>query len=306
MQTAGQSMRFNPLDHPVATLDPLLATQESAWLEHIPLAYLLIDLVRPGLAVELGVHFGDSYCAFCQAITHLKLPTRMFGVDTWQGDKHSGSYGPEVLGLLRAHHGGRYSAFSTLLPMEFDSALSHFSDGSIDLLHIDGLHTYVAVKHDFETWRPKMSGRGIVLFHDTQDRTGDFGVYKLWAELAAKYPHFEFTHGPGLGILAVGAEVPSRVEPLLNADPAEADAIRSHYARLGQQISLRRFLTQVMRTVFKAQSVINDWKQTTGQAVPNHAQDIRVAMNQSLSFTQNLVADIEGLVRSQKSARREH
>jgi hypothetical protein len=296
--------RFNPLDHPVAMLEPLQATQESAWLEHIPLAYLLIDLVRPACAVELGVHFGDSYCAFCQAVHHLRLPTRMFGVDTWRGDKHAGNYGSEVLGLLRQHHDARYTAFSTLMPMEFDSALSRFQDGSVDLLHIDGLHTYEAVKHDFETWQTKMSNRGVMLFHDTQDRTGDFGVYKFWAEQAVKHPHFEFTHGPGLGILAVGPEVPDQLQSLVNADPQQADAIRSHYARLGREISLRRFLTQVMRSVFKAQSVINDWKHETAQAVPMQAQDIRVAMNQSLSFTQNLVNEIQALARSEINQRR--
>jgi O-antigen biosynthesis protein len=290
--------QFNPLDYPVTLLEPILATQDSAWLEHIPLAYLLIDLLQPTRAVELGVHFGDSYCAFCQAVDHLKLPTRMFGIDTWRGDKHAGSYGAEVLALLRRHHDPRYARFSTLMPMEFDSALSHFADASVDLLHIDGFHTYDAVKHDFETWLPKMSYSGVVLFHDTQDRTGDFGVYKLWAELVAKYPHFEFTHGPGMGILAVGAEVPVQLLPMLIAAPADADAIRAFYARLGREISLRRFLTQIMRTVFKAQSAINDWKLTTGQSVSTQSQDIRVAMNHSLSFAQMLVADVEGLVRS--------
>jgi hypothetical protein len=297
-------MRFNPLDYPVTMLEPLLATQESAWLEHIPLAYLLIDLVRPMRAVELGVHFGDSYCAFCQAVLYLGLPTQMFGIDTWRGDKHAGNYGQEVLGLLRQHHDGRYSTFSTLMPMEFDAALSHVSDGSVDLLHIDGLHTYEAVKHDFETWLPKISTRGVILFHDTQDRTGDFGVYKLWAELADIYPHFEFRHGSGLGIVAVGTELPERLQSLLSADATETDLIRSHYARLGREISLRRFLTQVMRRVFAAQSVVNEWKHSTGQAVPAQAQDIRIAMNQSLSFTQNLVGEIEALARSEMTRRR--
>ncbi len=298
-------MAFNPVEHPVALLDPALITQGSAWVEQLPLAYLLIDLVRPACAVELGVHFGDSYCAFCQAVAHLALPTRMFGIDTWRGDPHAGNYGPEVLSLLRAHHDPRYAKFSTLMQMEFATALPNFEIRGVDLLHIDGLHTYAAVKHDFVTWLPKMSRSGVVLFHDTQDRTGDFGVYKFWAELAAKYPHFEFTHGPGLGILAVGEAVPEKLLPLLKASPAETERIRSLYARLGRELGIRRFFTQVMRSVFNAQSVINDWKTLTGQTPSAGSQDIRVAMNQSLHFAQLLVGEVQALVRSDLHQRRE-
>jgi hypothetical protein len=297
-------MPFNPLDHPIALLEPALVTQQSAWAEHLPLAFVLIDLLRPAVAVELGVHFGDSYCAFCQAITHLKLPTKMFGVDTWHGDKHAGTYGDEVLALLLAHHDPRYSSFSKLMRMEFDAALDSFAPASIDLLHIDGLHTYEAVRHDFETWLPKMSSSGVMLFHDTLDRSQDFGVHRLWAELIGRYPHFEFQHGPGLGILAVGPQVPERLRPILDATPVEREAIRAFYARIGREISIRRFLSQIMRTMFAAQSAINDWKDATGQPVSDEARDIRTAMNHSLSFARMHEEDVLRLVQAELKSRK--
>ncbi len=222
---------------PIAFTAPLMTSGLSAWTEHIPFALNLVAALRPRVLVELGTHAGDSYCAMCQAVVAESLATRCFAVDTWTGDEHAGRYGPEVLGALRAHHDARYGAFSRLVQSTFDEARLQFQDGTVDLLHIDGLHTYEAVKGDFERWLPKMSPRGVILLHDTNVREREFGVWKVWSEVASRYPHFEFLHGYGLGVTAVGSEPPTELSPLFEASEREASTIRDIYFDLGRMLA---------------------------------------------------------------------
>lgn len=208
----------------------------SAWIEHVPFAFWLIDAVRPKTLVELGTHWGVSYFGFCQALEKLGIGNKSFAVDTWTGDEHSGLYGSEIYTAVMAHNDKRYSHFSTLVKSKFDDASAYFLDGTVDLLHIDGLHTYDAVRHDFETWLPKISSRGVVVLHDTNVRERNFGVFQLFSELTEAYPTFEFVHGHGLGVVGVGAEQSGGLLHLFHAarDSHERQAIQTVFASLGK------------------------------------------------------------------------
>jgi hypothetical protein len=228
---------FNPLEHP-ACLEFPLWLDETAWAEHIPFAMFLTSTLRPRCFVELGAYRGVSYCAFCQTVKSLKLDAKCYAVDTWRGDAHAGALDDAVLAKLRAHHDALYADFSRLTQSTFDDALNYFADGSVDLLHIDGFHTFEAVKHDFETWLPKMSERGVVLFHDTNVREREFGVWKFWEQISRNYPNFAFLHGHGLGVLFVGDEMPENLRFLFVADENQTALIRHFFHTLGARIEV--------------------------------------------------------------------
>jgi hypothetical protein len=212
-------------------------TSGSAWQGHIPFAHWLVHVARPRTLVELGTQAGVSYSAFCDAVARSNTGTRCFAVDTWQGDKHAGSYGETVFDEFKPFHDRHYGAFSTLLRTEFDDAVGWFEDGEIDVLHIDGLHTYEAVRHDFETWLPKLSSRAVVLFHDTNERRDDFGVWRFWEEVKQRYPAFEFLHSHGLGVLGVGGGAPDQVRALCSIDSNKRiDAVRRRFETASRMI----------------------------------------------------------------------
>jgi len=200
----------------------------------VPFAFWLIAKCEPRLLVELGTHFGVSYAAFCEAVLRLRLGTSCYAVDTWEGDPHAGVYGEEVYAEVKAFHDKRYASFSQLVRRTFNDACGDFADGSIDLLHIDGFHTYHAACRDFETWRPKLSSRAVVLLHDTNERQHDFGVWRLFEELRANTPTFEFLHSHGLGVLAIGQNAPEAVRRLCELEAgAEIETVRNRFFLLG-------------------------------------------------------------------------
>jgi hypothetical protein len=219
--------------------EPTRVVQPGGWAGHLATAFWLVKAIRPNVFVELGTHTGNSYSAFCQGVALLGLSTRCFAVDTWQGDEHAGYYGEEIFVDITAFNDRNYAGFSKLLRTTFDDARNYFPDadtsGGIDLLHIDGLHSYEAVKHDFETWKSALSRRSVVLFHDTNVRERGFGVWKLWRELAAQYPSFEFDHSEGLGVLGVGREQLPLVARLFEfaQDPIAAPLVRRLFASRG-------------------------------------------------------------------------
>jgi hypothetical protein len=206
----------------------------SAWLGHLPFASWVIRIFKPTTFVELGSHRGHSYFTFCQAVQESSLATQCYAVDTWQGDEHAGNYDEEVFVDVNNHNQTHYAGFSHLLRMTFDDALGHFPDGSVDLLHIDGLHTYDAVKHDFDTWLPKLAPGAVVLFHDTNVRERGFGVWRLWEELQTRYPsNMEFLHSHGLGVLQLSGAAGPKKLPWLDASASEKELLKKYFSALG-------------------------------------------------------------------------
>lgn len=209
----------------------------SAWTGHIPFLFCLVAMERPRRYAELGTHFGASFFAYCQAAVRLGLTTEPVAIDAWMGDEHAGYYDEDVFNRFR-YILRKYESFADYLRMTFDDAAPCFADGSLDLVHVDGLHTYEAVRHDFETWLPKMSARGVMILHDINVHERDFGVWKFWEELRPRYPTLEFMHSHGLGVVYVGqdADAPiARLIELTKRAPAIRTLVQQHFEEVSQK-----------------------------------------------------------------------
>ena len=202
------------------------------WSGHLSFANDLIATLRPAVLVELGTHYGESYFGFCQSVEENRLDCKCWAIDTWRGDEHAGFYDESVYQEVAAYNTAQYRLFSQLLRTTFDTACDQFADGSIDLLHIDGLHTFDAVKQDFDRWFPKVRPGGIVLIHDINVRHANFQVWRLWDDLKHQFHTFEFNHWWGLGVLQKPGNdnsAGSLADLLFSSSEDEAQAIREHY-----------------------------------------------------------------------------
>lgn len=243
----------------IAKFTPKSLQYPNAWVGHLPFAAWLIQETSPKIFVELGTHSGNSYFSFCQSVVEAGISSKCYAVDTWQGDEHAGQYNEDVFAKVYAHHQENYAAFSRLLRMTFDDAVTYFADESIELLHIDGLHTYEAVRHDFETWLPKLAPRAVVMIHDTNVRERDFGVWKFWVELQERYPNnLEFIHSHGLGVLQLNNVTNEKKLEWLQPGSVEKQRLLNYFSVLGGWQLERYELFELKRQVSNLNNAVSE------------------------------------------------
>lgn len=226
--------------------------EPSAWSKLIPALFAIVSVHKPRRYVELGVHNGMSFFAACQISQALNLNTECVAIDSWLGDDHANFHAPEIftkfVGTLEKKYPSQYYMRSF-----FSEALEFFEDGSIDLLHIDGLHYYESVREDFESWLPKMTNKGVILFHDTNVHERNFGVWRFWQEIEKKYPSINLRHCHGLGVLYVGSENNniSRAFDLLRESEEYFPIAQQYLERLGdlqiENLEYRQHMDDLLR-----------------------------------------------------------
>jgi len=175
----------------------------SAWTGHRTFAEWLVWTTFPETIVELGVDYGYSTFVFANALKGTS--GTIYGVDFFMGDVHTGYR--NTYESVKKNIADHNVTNLELVIGEFDS-ISKLWRTPIDILHIDGLHTYEAVKNDFIRWSPFVKEEGIVLFHDIAVES--FGVKEFFRELTGGYKLF-FLHSAGLGIFTRNKELRDKI-----------------------------------------------------------------------------------------------
>jgi predicted O-methyltransferase YrrM len=164
----------------------------TAWIGHEDFADWLVRLMQPKVIVELGVWDGFSLIAWARPAIG-----QVYGIDWFKGDPQAGIKNPDemerkcVQNILNSGCPNIH-----LLRSSFDDGAKSWK-GPIDILHIDGQHTYAAVSHDFATWSPFVRKGGVIVMHDTQSFPNDVG--RFFREIQS--PKCEFKHAHGLGVI---------------------------------------------------------------------------------------------------------
>lgn len=158
------------------TINVLMTVREVECLDGITLT------IKPRVTVEIGSWEGGS------AIIFARHSENVFCVDTWENytdtlafdDKNAITYlqGHERFKKFCENVGD--DLFKKVFPCRGGSALwSQIWPVPIDLLFIDGCHSYEAVKADIDGWLPHVSPGGFILGHDYQRVSDGNGGY-VW------------------------------------------------------------------------------------------------------------------------------
>lgn len=233
--------RIRPPRFPV--LVPQRVVEPVSWVAHAPFVMWLVEQWQPRSVVVDGVGSGNSLLAICQAVKMAGIQSSVVGIDSWNGGTDAGRGGQAVYEAVRSECDSSYGSFASLRRQEPSEALKSIPDGSVDLLHLDVGGPIEVVRHRYQTWLPKMSDQGVILIHRTQVcQPGSDGALRVWAEARQYYPHCEFSHGEGLGVLFVGPAMERAQARIRDAlcSPDGSESVRGLFASFGSLLAAER------------------------------------------------------------------
>lgn len=171
----------------------------SAWKGHRKFAEWLVKRAKSEVVVELGVDYGYSTFVFANALKN--TTGKIYGIDLFLGDEHAGfrqTY-TSVMDNIKNH-----SLTNIEIIVGDFTEVSKTWKKPINILHIDGLHTYDGVKNDFDSWSKYVSEDGTIIFHDVA--VEHFEVKQFFRDLKGGHKLY-FTHSAGLGIYTKNTEL---------------------------------------------------------------------------------------------------
>jgi predicted O-methyltransferase YrrM len=132
----------------------------------VHLLYGLVRSARPCVVVEIGSAQGRSTCAMALACRQ-NGQGKVHAIDPHTENSWSEGNGVDTFAVLKSRL-AEYDLAPWCQVMRMTSAeAARDWRLPIDILFIDGDHTFEGVRHDFEAFRPWLTARSLVVFHDT-------------------------------------------------------------------------------------------------------------------------------------------
>lgn len=196
----------------------------------------LQDLGPDPTVVEIGSYLGRSAVFQARVLEELGVRGNVTAIDPHTGDRqHLERLGLDELPtwdlfqyfVKSLDTGGRVDTVRAT-SME---AVENW-EGGIDLLYVDGWHSYDAVKEDGERWLPFLKPDGVVVFDDYEKYTDDVG--RAVDELAADGLFVPWGVNAVQMVGGRSARPPARLGELLSiVDSRTMQSLRRTKARLG-------------------------------------------------------------------------
>mgnify|MGYP002737819136 CR=1 FL=1 len=207
--------------------------QPSAWLEHLPALFWLVEAIQPSRCMTLGVHQGAAHFAVCQAVSRLRLDARCYGV---QPRSALSAAQAADYRAVQDYHGRHYSAVSQLLDTTPQAALGQLTAGSLDLLVFNLPADTPNIPSLIDLAVSRLSSRGVIVLPGIERREPGTRMPDAFERLAQQYPAFGFVHGDGMGVVAVGDAPSATLQTLLDASdtPAARRMLCDVFQRLGR------------------------------------------------------------------------